>query len=85
MSYNLNVPKNAREVEVGGKVYKTQDGRAEVPPTIGRMLRHIADVTTTATSLSHTDIPSVRCRDCGRNTLFGPECKWCGSEDTYPE
>lgn len=81
MSYNVNLPKGAREVEIAGKVYKAQDGRAEVPPTIARMIRHVADVTAKATSLSHTDIAAVKCVTCGKQSLFGPECKWCGSEE----
>ncbi len=82
MSYNVNVPKGAKEVEVAGHVYKAQDGRAEVPPTIARMIRHVADVTAKITSLSHTDVPGVKCHTCGKQSLFGPECKWCGSADT---
>jgi len=81
MSYNVNLPKGAKSVDIAGRRYEAQDGRAEVPPTIARMIRHVADVTAKVTSLSHTNIPGVKCLTCGHQSLFGPECKWCGSED----
>lgn len=82
MSYRVHVPKAAREIEVGGRVYKTRDGTADVPPVIGRMIQHVADVTNRGYGLSHTDIVAVNCLDCGHQSLFGPECKWCKSENT---
>ncbi len=82
----VEVPKSAVAAVLDGRNYPAKDGVAELPGSVrdyGAARSNILPAKGHFLSLSHTDLPELRCTNatCGRRklALYGPVCAWCGA------
>jgi hypothetical protein len=80
----VRAPQPTDSIIYDGRRYPATDSVAEIPNTDGKLRQAKgADVLPHAcVSLSHLDLPELRCTVCGRKklALMGPLCAWCGGE-----
>jgi hypothetical protein len=76
----VRTPDTAQVATYNGTQYPVKDGVALIPDD-GQLRQQKSDVLpAVSVSLSHLDLPELRCIDCGRKKLamFGQTCGHCG-------